>query len=574
MPRIWWVLGLVLVGCFEPAETPSTETDGLPDVSKIFADVSRLRELQSDRVPRTQFLRPGEYQAATKRLGDAEHDGVDAYAQQLGLAPGRMRVRDEQARLLASDGLYAQSTGTIYVLDDPNRRFPILLEQVVAHESVHALQHQHGLLPDPHQSFGGDEALARRALIEGDATVGMLLYEQREWQTPIRRLAERVRRGFADQPISRYVGETNMALRNAPAYQQELVLFPYRAGAAFVGTLLTSGGYALVGEAFKKPPRATAQVLHPERYARGEEPVSVPPAQPASGYSASRTGVLGELLLRSQLLRCNPEARAIDAAEGWRGDNVTFMTRGSSELVAQQWLMDSEDNARALAEALRASCDGVSAPFVLQRGARVVAIRGGDTPIASQVASAWSSTPLENSPLVRPLGTMDLPALPPRHLVAEPYAEDGTLYVPEAGVALPIPKGFAFSAEHPQVLRNSNAHASIEIHPQLGEYFEGAPRQILRGVSRSMELAIAYSNVVADGEPHRIALGVGQGSALGFEHEGTVARGRVIAIPRCGGAGLLAVVQYFGDGQEAVENAALSKLRAIDDERFCKTLAH
>src|SRR6478609_568911 len=113
MPRIWWVLGLVLVGCFEPAEAPSPETDGLPDVSKIFADVSRLRELTSQRVPRTQFLRPGQYQAETKRLGDAEHDGVDTYAQQLGLAPQRMTVRDEQARLLASDGVYVQSTGTI-----------------------------------------------------------------------------------------------------------------------------------------------------------------------------------------------------------------------------------------------------------------------------------------------------------------------------------------------------------------------------------------------------------------------------------------------------------------------------
>ena len=129
----------------DPKRTPAPTSavrhgrqDGLPDVTRVFGEVSRLRELPSTHVPRTRFLRYGEYRATLKRLDEESHEGVEAYADKLGLSAARAKVRDEQARLLASDGMYAQRDRTIYVLDDPSRRFPLILEQVVAHESVHA----------------------------------------------------------------------------------------------------------------------------------------------------------------------------------------------------------------------------------------------------------------------------------------------------------------------------------------------------------------------------------------------------------------------------------------------------
>lgn len=569
----WWVLGLGLGGCAEPAEAPTAELDGLPDVARVFGEVSRLRELPSTRVPRAKFLRFGEYRATLQRLNDEPQEGVAAYAEKLGLSAAHAAVGDEQARLFSSNGLYAQSDSTIYVLDDPSRRFPLLLEQVVAHESVHALQHQHGLLPAPHEQFENDEALARRALIEGDATLGMLLYEERNWRTPVARLAEKVRRGFAEEPISHYVGATSPELQGSPPYQQEMVLFPYRAGAAFVGALLAAGGYATVAAAFKAPPRSTAQILHPERYARGEQPVAVPLPTPPAGYSLAKSSVLGELLTRSLLLRCNSESQAIEAAEGWRGDTVAFLAQGANELVAQQWLMDSERDARELETALRVSCNGFSALSVFQRGSRVVGVRGGSAQLAAQLAAAWLSAPVADAAPRKPLGATDLLPLPPRRALRDRYVEANRLRIPAAGVELPVPKGFQLHQGSGELERRDR-HASIAVLPLLGQYFEDAPRQILREVSRSMQAAIAFSNIVERGEPYPVSLRLGNARALDFEHEGTIARGRVIAIPRCGGAGLLAVVQYYGEGQENAENAAISSLSAFDDDPYCRALTH
>jgi hypothetical protein len=571
---VWVAVTFALGGCAEPALSPTAERDGLPDSAQIFAEVTRLRKLPSKRAPRVQFLRRHEYRAMLESDEGAEQRGLEVHAEQLGLSAGRATLSDERARLLGSGGLYRQRDQTIYVLDDPNRRFPALLEQVVAHESVHALQDQNGLLPAPDQKFSLDESLARRALIEGDATLGMLLYEERHWHTPPARLAERVRRGFAEEPISRYVGATSPELAGSPAYQQELTIFPYRAGAAFLGALLSTGGYELVAQAFASPPRSTAQIMHPERYAKGEQPVAVPPPPPPNGYQLVSHSVLGELMTRSLLLRCNPRDRAIQAADGWRGDALATLSAGDNQIVAQQWLTDSETDAHELAAALRTPCggaDSAAAPFVAERGARVVSVRGGDASAASRLAAAWLAAALPASVTSRPLGAIELRPPPAPRNAEPPSIKDGWLRLPSAGVELPVPRGFKASFDQHVRLESANGRASIELELLLGEYFPGAALEILRALSRSMELAIAYSNVLDDGKPYPVPTRLGQAMAQNFEHDGTVVRGRVLAVPLCGGAGLLSVVQYYGD-EESAEGLALSQLRALEGSSYCQQL--
>jgi hypothetical protein len=570
----WWVLGILLGACAAPAVSPAVDQDGLPDTARIFADVSRVRQLPSKKAPRVQFLRRHDYLAALATSDDAAQAGLELYAAQLGLSAGPGALSDENARLRGSSGFYRQGNQTIYVLDDPNRRFPALLEEIVAHESVHALQDQNSLLPNPQQRFSLDESSARRALVEGDATLGMLLYQARDWHTPPRRLAERVRRGFADEPISRYVGASAPELAAAPAYQQERVLFPYRAGAAFLGTLLAAGGYELVAKAFASPPRSTAQVLHPERYARGEPPIAVPVPTPPAGYELSNDSVLGELMTRSLLLPCNSEARAIQAAEGWRGDRLATLRAGTSQLLAQQWVTDSETDAHELAAALRTTCSGADAratPLVVERGARVVAVRGTDGNVAQPLATAWLDAALPASTSLRPLGSVELPPQPAPHSAAKPYVKNGWLCLSAAGVELPVPEGFEALPDKQTLLRHPESHASIQLDLLLGEDFDGAALQILRALSQSMEAELAYSNVLSTGKPYPVALALGRAVAQDFEHDGTLVRGRVLAVPLCGGAGLLAVVQYYG-GEESAEKRAISQLRALEGSTYCQEL--
>jgi hypothetical protein len=105
----------------------------------------------------------------------------------------------------------------------------------------------------------------------------------------------------------------------------------------------------------------------------------------------------------------------------------------------------------------------------------------------------------------------------------------------------------------------------------LGEYFSGAALEILRSLSRSMELAIAYSNILDDGKPYPVSTRLGQAMAQDFEHDGTLVRGRVLAVPLCGGAGLLSVVQYYGD-EKSAEGRALAELRELEGSSYCQEL--
>jgi hypothetical protein len=159
---------------------------------------------------------------------------------------------------------------------------------------------------------------------------------------------------------------------------------------------------------------------------------------------------------------------------------------------------------------------------------------------------------------------------------ALPSAPNGWLRYPLAGVEIPIPVGFepVLSPDHALRFEQKSAHASTELELSLGEYFDAAPTQILRDYSRAMAAGLAFSNVVEDGEPYAVVTGLGRGMARNFEHDGTIFKGRAVAIPLCGGAGMLTVLQHFGNGNGDAQTEALAKLRALPGSDLCARLAH
>ncbi|HTA93832.1 MAG TPA: hypothetical protein VK745_29850 [Polyangiaceae bacterium] len=517
-------------------------------------------------------MRRAQYLAAARTPSSARSRGALELQDELGLVPSGSDLRVEELRLLSSDGFYDQRDHTVYVLDDPPRRLPFAEERVLAHECIHALQDQNGLFS---VRFPGstDGMLAQQALIEGDATLGELLYEERNWHTPIRRVADRVMRGFAMEPISRQIFVRNPALANAPAVQKEVLLFPYRGGAAFVGALLSVGGYGLVAKAFAAPPVSTAQVLHPERYARGELPLSIPEPAPPPGFVAAQSDVLGELVTRSLLLRCNKALDSIKAAEGWRGDRVVSLHQGGSTLTAQQWVLETELDARELAVALEKTCPlAPSTGIVIQKGTRVAAVRGGAESVETSLAETWLAVPLLTPETARPLGEVDL-----KPIAAQPdepsYLTDGWLRYPAAGVELRIPPGFKWSTRAGVELTDGGLDATTSLRITLSQYFPGATEQILLGVSRAMASAISYSNVVRIGDPYAIKTELGDAMAQDFEHDGTMCSGRVVAVPLCRGEIMLSVVQTWTDTSSANKlKRAVESLEEIPFSTYCDRL--
>src|SRR6185369_16634603 len=105
----------------------------------------------------------------------------------------------------------------------------------------------------------GDRELARRALLEGDATLAGFAYLFRG--TPDAKLITTIERQLHGVPA-----ELEKKYPDVPELVRASLAFQYDDGTAFAGRALASGGWAAVDAVHRDPPESTEQVLHPERY--------------------------------------------------------------------------------------------------------------------------------------------------------------------------------------------------------------------------------------------------------------------------------------------------------------------
>src|SRR5262249_20761062 len=119
-------------------------------------------------------------------------------------------------------------------------------------------------------------------------------------------------------------------LDKAPLAVRESMIFPYRAGFAFVAALRRRQPWSAVDAAFRRPPRSTEQIIHPERYLADDKPIPIAITAPPSlaGYAITHSTVWGELgfdlFLRSHGVDA---AVAAEAAAGWGGDRAVVLTK-------------------------------------------------------------------------------------------------------------------------------------------------------------------------------------------------------------------------------------------------------
>ena len=212
---------------------------------------------------------------------------------------------------------------------------PLWDELVLAHEIDHALQDQsYDLTKFEDVPIGeGDAAQARHALVEGDGITLMLevLLARKgftpPWDNP--RLTNELAHQM-DLP-------TGDALDHAPLAIREMMLFPYRAGFSFVTALRAKSPWSAIDAVFKRPPKSTEQIIHPEKYLEDEVPVAVKLELPDLVHSTV-WGELGfELFLRAHGIDA---ATAKLAAAGWGGDRVVATrTFGAAKFV---WDTDAD----------------------------------------------------------------------------------------------------------------------------------------------------------------------------------------------------------------------------------------
>ncbi|MGH3851518.1 MAG: hypothetical protein ACRDRT_17820, partial [Pseudonocardiaceae bacterium] len=222
----------------------------------------------------------------------------------------------------------------------------VFTRSTLVHELTHALTDQHFDFGPRSKALAeaelSEESVAFLSLIEGDAETVRILWESHHFNASEKSLAK------AGEP-----GVNTAIYQRTPPYLVASLLFPYQYGTEFVDALRRSGGFGAVDAAYRQPPISTAQILHPERYLRGEEPAApAAPAVPPEGCQLLDQGALGEFDMRTILHQQISLAVALDAAEGWKGDRFSFVRCGLSPALVDRWTASSDADAAALAAAL------------------------------------------------------------------------------------------------------------------------------------------------------------------------------------------------------------------------------
>ena len=244
-----------------------------------------------------------------------------------------------------------------------------------------------------------EEAMALRALLEGDARLTELRWMERHL-TEIEALAVILGVG-----VETDAGGSDV-LSRTPAYIREALFFPYDTGLEFVERLHGSGGFAAVNAAYRRHPASTEQILHPEAYSAGENasPPGLPDVAGATGCRPVRAGSLGEFDMRAMLGQHLDLTGSASAAKGWNGDAYSLVRCGSALGLVDRWEADRGADAARLAEALgrwAAAWSGGQGPgstgrfagpagagHIVRSGSRVDLVLAEDAATADRLARA------------------------------------------------------------------------------------------------------------------------------------------------------------------------------------------
>ena len=261
-----------------------------------------------------------------EELPPARMRGLETAYRLFGLLPDTLALRTLLLDLYAEQvaGYYDPDSATLFGVAGADRA---QLRLVLAHEMVHALQGQYLPLDSILKSTASNDRLtAAQSILEGQATLAsieVLAPGQDVARTPQfwEMYRDQVREQQSAMPV----------FARAPLVVREALIFPYLDGAEFMHWWDTSGPKDTLPYG-PRMPVSTEQILHPERYARGDTPVPLEfPPDTGVGYEDA----LGENEIRVLLaaLAGSDEVQTV-VPIGWGGDRFrVYEAAGGPALV-------------------------------------------------------------------------------------------------------------------------------------------------------------------------------------------------------------------------------------------------
>lgn len=324
---------------------------------------------------------PPAYIAASERLYKA-----------FGLMPESASLRDTFLALIDSQvaGFYRPEDKTLYVV---SRSGAINGADKItfAHEYDHALQDANFTVFKDQKTLldQSDQALARAAVYEGDATLLMSLWGQ----------ANLTPEEWADVQAAGTDPESTAILAKTPPILVQSLLFPYTAGPSFLLPDQMSGGWKAVDALYGNMPRSTEQILHPDKYKAAEQPVAVKlpktlAADMGKGWSEAIQDTFGEFQIGVWLRESGSGSRdATDAAAGWGGDRLAVLEGlNGAWAVIMRSTWDTADDAVAFGTAATdAVSKGANAGKVVTKGKNVTVVFASTGALVNRAVAAAGS---------------------------------------------------------------------------------------------------------------------------------------------------------------------------------------
>lgn len=322
-------------GCRGRAQAVETEAALRDLVHQLEAQTERITGLQFKHEVAVRLRTRSQVRDYVMHKFDAdlppeELAGAEAAYKLFGLIPDTLDLRRTMVGLLTEQvaGYYDPDSGALFIPSDLNDRFRVRM--VASHELVHALQDQYTPLDSLiNQRRQNDRRSAAEAVLEGQATfyqIPILMPEQHPETLPDHWFW-RQRGAMAQQQAEM------PEFSGAPLWLKETLIFPYLGGADFIAWYVrTHHGHEPYGAAM---PVSTEQILHPERYADGDEPVRLAFQAPAPD-TVRYEDDLGEFetgLLFTQLLHTESDDQGSVYAQGWGGDRYQVYGPHADALV-------------------------------------------------------------------------------------------------------------------------------------------------------------------------------------------------------------------------------------------------
>jgi hypothetical protein len=353
----WIVLLAIIVGLGRGAAALSQEPDTsvlLKTADEMVQAVVRLRGLEP-KAPISKGVKSrAEIVKYLEELIKKEHDQNQLQLegkmlQKLGIIPATVDYKDLILKLLAEQigGYYDPDKKTYFIAS-----WLPLSEQkeTMIHELTHALQDQYFNIKEIAEADrklnNDDRGMAHEALMEGDGLAVMLEYQ-----------LEPANKHFADLPdlalVMRMLNtqEEYPAMKSAPSFIQQTLLFPYGYGASFLQQVWKQNpSWQAINKIYSDLPVSTEQIMHPEKYYANRDapkPVNAESlaAKLGTQWKIVYKNVLGEFSLGLLLNLHLSDEHAKRAATGWGGDQVLLLENGAgNDVVLIDTLWDTADD--------------------------------------------------------------------------------------------------------------------------------------------------------------------------------------------------------------------------------------